>query len=72
MDVLERRPQRNSKGWSLSALETVWESWGCSCGEEKAPEVLRATSSAQRAPRRAGEGFGQGPGVPGCRGMTLN
>ena len=50
--MLERRPQRNCKGWNLSALETVWDR------EKKSLQGdLRDTSSARRASMRAEEGL---------------
>ena len=77
MDLLERgqrRPQKLSEGWNISAMRKGWESWGCSawrregCGET----WLQLFNTWRRPIRKKGTDFLAGSVVIGQGVRVLN
>ncbi|RMC14542.1 hypothetical protein DUI87_09639 [Hirundo rustica rustica] len=61
LERVQRSPQSCSEGWSPSALEPGWESWGCSSGEGKAPGRAQSPLHGPKgAPGELERDWGQG------------
>uniref|UniRef100_A0A8U7N336 Activator 1 subunit 5 n=6 Tax=Amniota TaxID=32524 RepID=A0A8U7N336_CORMO len=64
---VQRRRRSSSKGWSPSALEPGWESWGCSPGEEKAPGRAQSPLQGLKGLQQSWRGTGARAGGTGHR-----
>lgn len=69
-----RGPQSWSEGWSTSAMNTDWDTWGCSAWRrEKVLEVLTVVFQyLQEAYKKEGPNLLSGPLARGHQVMTFN